>query len=1112
MHDPCKRPQPAIRRALPLAAAALAVAIGGWWASQRHPPQPPAASRPRPAPTNAAPARQRDGAPARQRASAPGRPAVRRAAAAAAARAVGAPARSALARGPHHRLLFADAREVARRPAAGRRFAGDLLRLRDDRPRGPLTFNEHTLSAVEAGCDFAAVRRLVASDARLLRLPLDRRRSVVVELDRVLARGPVTHTLLGKVAGDPFSDVLLVFHDGAVSGSLAFLDRDDHYEFGMAGNGNVAIRRLDPQTYQAPCGDPCDHPDAAAAADTADDQPTPADGPAPAPPASDPAAAVVIDTVVGYDPAARVADGGVSGIEARIIAAVDRMNSALSNSQVTGTAVALRATIEDPAYIFPGALAGEIGEDDELGHLDDDDDGVLDTVSDLRRELGADHNAFVITQSDGYSGIARRPGRSMIVARDFMTSTRITFAHEFGHNLDAGHAWGDTAGDLRIDRHSYGWRLDPPGAAAPVRTIMAYDWSWGTGARIPYFSNPAVEYNGARTGAADGYDATGDLTADSRCVAGGLTGGGGTGYDGTHPQLGARNADRIAARAPLLAASASRPAPEIAIECPAGTALVDGGPAVALDSPALGTTTATTFTLRNPGTAPLADVAASIGGPAAPDFAIARPPPATLAAGAVATFEVVFTPSAAGDRTATLHVASTDADENPFDIALLGQTIGRWQFACPQSLTIPAQGAANPWPSAVEVAGVSGRVLSLRVLLNDVSHGYPDDLDVLLVSPAGRVCALMSDVGRSYDLVHVKLVIDDAAPGPLPDSDQTPITSGTYQPTNAVADESLPPGGKGTIGTSLMELAGTGVNGPWRLFVSDDNAGDSGSIGSWAVWIEAAAEPVPVLAVAGPAGALPATGGVADLGPRVVGAGPAWHVFTLSNPGAAPLTAIALRHDGSHAGDFLLDCSATAATLAPGATTTFAVGFAPAATGTRVALAHVTSSDPARNPFDIVLAGTGITALKAYQAWATAAGLGGDAALPAAAPFGDGVANLLKYAFHMDGTAPDRHTLTPGRGASGLPALYHHAADGLPVCRFEFVRRSGSGLAYAPVQSPSLAPAAWLPATGTTTVTTINPDWERVVITQPLDRSVPRRFFSVVVTLPEPPAATPPAN
>ncbi len=370
----------------------------------------------------------------------------------------------------------------------------------------------------------------------------------------------------------------------------------------------------------------------------------------------------------------------------------------------------------------------------------------------------------------------------------------------------------------------------------------------------------------------------------------------------------------------------------------------------------------------------------------------------------------------------------------------------------------------------------------------------------------------MSDVGRSHDLVHANLVIDDTAPGPLPDSDLTPITPGSYRPTNASPDEPLPPGGKGPLGTSLMELAGTGVNGPWRLFVSDDSAGDSGSIGSWALWIEAAAEPVPVLAVAGPAGALPAPGGVADLGPRVVGAGPAWHVFTLSNPGDGPLTAIALRHDGTHAGDFLLDCSATAATLAPGATTTFAVGFAPAATGPRVALAHVTSSDPARNPFDIVLTGTGITALEAYQAWATAAGLGGDAALPAAAPFGDGVANLLKYAFHMDGTAADRHALTPGRGTSGLPALHHIAADGQPVCRFEFVRRSGSGLAYAPVQSPSLAPAAWLPATGTTTVTTIDPDWERVVITQPLDRSVPRRFFSVAVTLPQPPAATPPAN
>ena len=44
----------------------------------------------------------------------------------------------------------------------------------------------------------------------------------------------------------------------------------------------------------------------------------------------------------------------------------------------------------------------------------------------------------------------------------------------------------------------------------------------------------------------------------------------------------------------------------------------------------------------------------------------------TVAPGGSTTFTVTFTPSASGTRNATLHIASNDADENPFDVALSG--------------------------------------------------------------------------------------------------------------------------------------------------------------------------------------------------------------------------------------------------------------------------------------------------------------------------------------------------------------------------------------------------------------------------------------------------------
>ncbi len=66
--------------------------------------------------------------------------------------------------------------------------------------------------------------------------------------------------------------------------------------------------------------------------------------------------------------------------------------------------------------------------------------------------------------------------------------------------------------------------------------------------------------------------------------------------------------------------------------------------------------------------------------------------------------------------------------------------------------------------------------------------------------------------------------------------------------------------------------------------------------------------------------------------------------------------------------------------------------------------------------------------------------------------------------------------------------------------RFEFIRRKNGGISYTPQQSSSLDDGAWQAATGAVDVSTIDDNWERVVITQPLDTS---RFIRVVVDLDE---------
>ncbi|MDB6079591.1 MAG: type sorting protein, partial [Akkermansiaceae bacterium] len=138
----------------------------------------------------------------------------------------------------------------------------------------------------------------------------------------------------------------------------------------------------------------------------------------------------------------------------------------------------------------------------------------------------------------------------------------------------------------------------------------------------------------------------------------------------------------------------------------------------------------------------------------------------------------------------------------------------------------------------------------------------------------------------------------------------------------------------------------------------------------------------------------------------------------------------------------------------------------------------------------------------AYATWSSTAGLSGEAASPTAVPRNDGVANLLKYAFFLDGTSADNRTLTPGSGVSGLPAISigNGSNDG-NVLRIEFIRRMGGGLTYTPKISATLTAGSFVAMTAqTTTVTPVDTLRERVVIESQLDPTAPAAFAVVEVS------------
>ncbi|HEU4768173.1 MAG TPA: proprotein convertase P-domain-containing protein, partial [Pyrinomonadaceae bacterium] len=139
---------------------------------------------------------------------------------------------------------------------------------------------------------------------------------------------------------------------------------------------------------------------------------------------------------------------------------------------------------------------------------------------------------------------------------------------------------------------------------------------------------------------------------------------------------------------------------------------------------------------------------------------------------------------------------------------------------------------ATPYPSTINVSGVTGKVTKVTVFLDNFSHTFPGDVDIALVGPGGQRLLLMSDLGGGTDAVNADLTFDDAG-APF----GTAIVTGTFRPANSATGDVFPaPGPVGAIpDPQLLSIFNNlNPNGTWSLFVVDDAGTDGGSIsGGW---------------------------------------------------------------------------------------------------------------------------------------------------------------------------------------------------------------------------------------------------------------------------------------
>jgi hypothetical protein len=151
--------------------------------------------------------------------------------------------------------------------------------------------------------------------------------------------------------------------------------------------------------------------------------------------------------------------------------------------------------------------------------------------------------------------------------------------------------------------------------------------------------------------------------------------------------------------------------------------------------------------------------------------------------------------------------------------------------------------AASPYPSTNQVTGLAGSIVTkVTVELSGFSHGFPSDVDIVLVGPQGQNAVLMGNTGslNKSPVTNLDITLDDAAASNLPLD--TPLVSGTFKPTqrNPFAfDFPAPaPATASLMGPTLTNFIGTDPNGTWSLYVVDDTSPDSGVItGGWSLTI-----------------------------------------------------------------------------------------------------------------------------------------------------------------------------------------------------------------------------------------------------------------------------------
>lgn len=316
-----------------------------------------------------------------------------------------------------------------------------------------------------------------------------------------------------------------------------------------------------------------------------------------------------------------------------------------------------------------------------------------------------------------------------------------------------------------------------------------------------------------------------------------------------------------------------------------------------------------------------------VSGAHASEFVLTTAPAQLVASGTSTTFEITFSPTVEGLRTATISISNTDPDESPYTFNVRGFGLAS-EIQVEGNGNVIADGDNSPTASDDTDFGSEDVLTGTQAhIFNIVNLG---NADLNLLNPSAYI-----DITGA---AAADFTVTSLPTSPIATNNSTSFTitfnpgaEGLRQATVSIANNDL------DENPYTFTIQGIGLASPE---ISIEGNGESIADGDNS----------------------PISTDNTYFGTKDILTSTQVNSFTIKNIGSGALNLTGVPRvalTGVHAGDFLVSSQPGVSSVAPGGSVSFAVTFNPTAVGLRTAIISIANDDDDENPFTFTIQGNG---------------------------------------------------------------------------------------------------------------------------------------------------------